>query len=174
LFSLFLDDRILKNGGFMLGIFKRLKEAILPEKDSQDDPAQVDNLIALGVLLWVVAEADEKFLPEETEAIKEILRVHAEINQQDMSIVLRAVKEASITRIDLYEFAKEINQTLKREERVNILEHLFQVACADQDLDNEELEIIRKISGLLQIEHDQFISTKIKVKKDFGLEVNDI
>ena len=30
----------------------------------------IDDKIALGVLLWVVAEADERFLPEEETKIK--------------------------------------------------------------------------------------------------------
>ena len=54
--------------------------------------------------------------------------------------------------------------------KINILENLFRIDCVDQDLDHEEHEMIRKISGLLQIDHKDFIDTKIRIKKEFGLD----
>jgi len=131
---------------------------------------QVDNLIALGVLLWVVAQADEKFLPEEEAKIKEVLRMYGKVSEKDMPIVLRAIKEASISRIDLHSFTKEVSQGLTYQFKVDILENLFRIACVDQDLDHEEHEMIRKISGLLKIDHKNFIDTKIRIKKEFGLD----
>ena len=37
-------------------------------------------------------------------------------------------------------------------------------------LDNSELEVIRKISGLFHVEHKDFIDAKIKIKKEFDLD----
>ena len=120
--------------------------------------------------MWEVAQADDKFLPEEESKIQEVLSVYGKISEQDMPIVLRAIKEASIERIDLYSFTKEVGQSLSFQGKIGIIENLFRIACIDQDLDHEEHEMIRKISGLLQIEHKDFISTKIRIKKDFGLD----
>ena len=52
-----------------------------------------------------------------------------------------------------------------------IIHKLFCVACTDNDLDNNELEAIRKISGLFNISHKDFIDLKIQTKKEFGLSV---
>ena len=54
--------------------------------------------------------------------------------------------------------------------KINILEQLFRVACSDKDLDDSEVETIRKISDLFGIGHKEFINAKIKVKKEFGLD----
>ena len=130
----------------------------------------IDNLIALGVLLWVVAQADEKFLPEEKAKIEDVLSSYGEISEKDMPIVLRAVEEASISRIDLYAFTSEVGGNLSFEAKIGIIENLFRIACIDQDLDYEEQEAIRKISGLFQIDHKDFIDAKIRIKKEFGLD----
>jgi len=130
----------------------------------------VDNLISLGVLLWEVAQADEKFLPEEEAKIGEVLGKYGHVTKEDMPIVLRAIEEASIARIDLHAFTKEVGQDLAFDAKIGILENLFRIACIDQDLDNEELEMIRKISGLLRIDHKNFIDIKIRIKKEFGLD----
>ena len=69
-------------------------------------------------------------------------------------------------RIDLYAFTSEVGENLSFQAKIGILENLFRVACIDQDLDHEEQEAIRKISGLLRIEHKDFIDTKIRIKKE--------
>lgn len=151
---------------------KKIISAVFPQ-NSENAPKSsdtVDNLISLGVLLWEVAQADEKFLPSEEARMKEVLKIHGKVTDEDMPIVLRAIKEASITRIDLHAFTKEVGQGLSLDAKINIVEDLFRVACADEDLDHEEHEMIRKISGLLRVDHKDFIDTKIRIKKEFGLD----
>jgi len=149
--------------------------AVSPQEQEESDPKSqtkdtVDNLISLGVLLWEVAQADDKFLPEEEAKIREVLNTYGHVTKEDMPIVLRAIEEASIARIDLHTFTKEVGQNLAFDIKIGIIENLFRIACIDQDLDNEEHEMIRKISGLLRIEHKDFIDIKIRIKKEFGLD----
>jgi len=160
----------------MSGIFNNFRQKVIStvypqsSKNAPQSSGTIDNLISLGVLLWEVAQADEKFLPSEEERMKEILKNYGKIGDEDMPIVLRAIKEASINRIDLHTFTKEVGQGLSFDAKIDILEELFRIACADEDLDHEEHEMIRKISGLLRIDHKDFIDTKIRVKKEFGLD----
>jgi len=149
--------------------------AVSPQEQEESDPKSqtkdtVDNLISLGVLLWEVAQADDKFLPEEEKKIGEILNAYGHVTKEDLPIVLRAIKEASIARIDLHTFTKEVGQNLAFDVKIGIIENLFRIACIDQDLDNEEHEMIRKISGLLRVDHKDFIDIKIRIKKEFGLD----
>jgi len=164
----------------MPGLFESFRQKVVsavgpgeaegPEQASRPKDI-IDNLIALGVLLWVVAEADAKFLPEEQSKVEEILSTYGKVSEEDMPIVLRAIKEASIERIDLYAFTSEVGGGLSFKTRTGILENLFRVACVDRDLDHEEHEMIRKISGLLRLDHKDFIDTKIRIKKEFGLDI---
>jgi uncharacterized tellurite resistance protein B-like protein len=158
----------------MVGFLDRFRKNIISSvwKDTPDE-AQVrgvDDKIALGVLLWVVAQADSKFLPQEIEKIKEILLLHTKLTEEEVSTVLASVEEADNQRVDLYQFTSEVSSNLNYENRVRIIEDLFRVACADKDLDDSELEVIRKISGLFHISHKDFIDAKIKIKKEFGLD----
>ena len=158
----------------MAGILDRFRRDIAASvwKDPQDAPKakDINDKIALGVLLWAVAEADNKFLPQEEEEIKEVLKRYSGINGEDLEIVLRSVKAAAKQRIDLYRFTSEVSEGLPYAVKTNIVEQLFRVACSDKELDDREVETIRKISGLFGIGHKDFIDTKIKVKKEFGLD----
>ncbi|MFC1666569.1 TerB family tellurite resistance protein [Candidatus Omnitrophota bacterium] len=142
-------------------------------KDKIDEPKikDMDDKIALGVLLWVVAETDGKFLLEEEEKIREILTSNSAVSKKDMPLVLASVREAAKERIDLYSFTNEISEGLPYANKKSILEDLFRVACADKGLDGSELEAIRKISGLFHISHKDFIDAKIKIKKELGLDM---
>ncbi len=158
----------------MAGFFDKFRKSIVScvWKDSVDETEiqNVDDKIALGVLLWAVAEADNKFLPEEEDKIKRVLISYTKATEKDIIIVLESVKKAAEQRIDLYTFTHEVSNNLSYNVKIDILENLFRVACIDNDLDNNELELIRKISGLFHIPHKDFINAKIKIKKEVGLE----
>jgi len=157
----------------MAGFLDEFRQKVFSSvwKEAPAETKGIDDKIALGVLLWVVAEADEKFLPEEEEKIKETILSYCKIPQEDLPYIMSSIREAARQRIDLYRFTDEIGEDLSYEVKISILESLFRVACSDKDLDNNELEVIRKISGLLQLTHSDFINAKIKVKKEFGLKI---
>jgi uncharacterized tellurite resistance protein B-like protein len=154
----------------MAGFLDKFRTKVLgPLHEEARQPKDIDDKIALGVLLRVVAEADAKFLPEEEKKIEKILRSYAKIPAKDMPYVMSAAREAARERIDLYQFTSEVSKDLNYEMKISILENLFRVACADKDLDDRELETIRKIANLFRLSHSDFIKTKIKIKKEFGL-----
>ncbi|MCK5288052.1 MAG: TerB family tellurite resistance protein [Candidatus Omnitrophica bacterium] len=156
--------------GFLDKFRKSIVSSVFKGGIDETDIQNVDDKIALGVLLWIVAEADDKFLSKEEDKIKGILIAKAKATEKDIAIVLESVKKAAQQRIDLYTFTHEVSNNLSYNKKMDILEDLFRVACIDKELDNNELELIRKISGLFRISHKDFINTKIKIKKEAGLE----
>ncbi|MFH1767848.1 MAG: TerB family tellurite resistance protein, partial [Candidatus Omnitrophota bacterium] len=64
----------------------------------------------------------------------------------------------------------EISDNLPYKFKLSIIKDLFRVAFSDNQLDDRELETIRKISGLLHVSHRDFVEAKIEVKKEVGLE----
>jgi len=143
-------------------------------KPYQDTPlfdvGSLEGFISLGILLRAVAEADDNFLPAEEEKVREVLTAYGDISLQDLPIVLRAIEEAAINRIDLYSFASEMGTNLLYEAKLGIITNLFRIASVDMDLAHDEHEMIRKVAGLLKMEHGDFINMKIKVKKEFGMD----
>ncbi len=158
----------------MAGFLDKFRKDVITSvwKDKRDEPKvkDIDDKIALGVLLWAVAEADDKFLAKEDEKIREILTTYSKISEEEIETVLASIKEAAIERIDLHRFTREVSKDLPYEARISIIETLFRVACCDKELDHKEMETIRKIPGLFHIAHKDFINAKITIKKEFGLD----
>ena len=157
--------------GFLDAVRERVLGSVFEGQADSVPAADIDDKIALGVLLWVVAEADSKFLPEEKEQIKEILKSSAGISDDHLRVVMASVEEAARERIDIQKFTHEVSEGLPYAKRVSVIEQLFRVACADQNLADSELETIRKISGLFRVDHQDFIASKLKIKKEFGLDI---
>jgi len=156
--------------GFLDKFRKDVISSVWNDEINEPKAKDIDDKIALGVLLWVVANADNKFLSQEENRIKEILASHSKIPKEDIPIVLSSIREADKERIDLYAFTHEVSENLSHAIKILIIEELFRVACVDKELDNSELEVIRKISGLFHVEHKDFINAKIKIKKEFDLK----
>ena len=156
--------------GFLDKFRKNIISSVWKEEPDESRAKDIDDKMALGVLLWVVAEADDKFLAQEEEKIKEILLTHSKISGEDIPLVLASVREAAKERIDLYTFTHEVSKGLPYAVKLSIIEDLFRVGCIDGELDDSELETIRKISGLFKVLHKDFIEAKIKIKREFGLK----
>jgi len=149
----------------------RLRQLVAPlaPTHTAGGRSTTDEHLALGVLLWVVAEADGRFLDAEQELIRQVLTTTAGVDQEDMAVVLAAVKEAARERIDLYAFTREVASDVGGPGRAAIVRQLFRVACADGGLDAREIETIRQIAGLLHVPHAAFIQAKLDAKAEFGI-----
>jgi len=156
--------------GFLDSFRRKVISSVFKENVEEKDVVEINDKIALGVLLYVVAESDDQVLEAELNKIKEILRSFAKIEEDDLQVIMKSIEIAASQRIDLFTFTKEVGNDLPRDVKISIIENLFRVACIDQDLDEREQEMIRKISGLFRLDHDEFINTKIKVKKEFGMD----
>ena len=79
-------------------IFSFIKEKVLglegpiPLGEVKDNK---DHIIALGVLLWLVAQADQRFLPEEKEGILRVLEQQGHVAKSDLPIVLKSIEVAA-------------------------------------------------------------------------------
>ncbi len=158
----------------MGGLLDRLRGIVAPVAPVRSGAAPAvtptgDDKIALGVLLWIVAEADGRFLAEEKALIEQVLQGHADVGEADLVVVMASVEQAAKDRIDLYQFTREVAQDLTPPERVEIVRHLYRVGCADGTLDHAEVEAINQISGLLRVPHRDMIDAKLAAKKEFGV-----
>ncbi|MDX1811364.1 MAG: TerB family tellurite resistance protein, partial [Gammaproteobacteria bacterium] len=62
-----------------------------------------------------------------------------------------------------YEFTSLINNGFSPEEKVKIIELMWQVAYSDKELEKYEEALVRKIADLLYVPHTAFIAAKHRV-----------
>ena len=65
--------------------------------------------------------------------------------------------------VDLWQFARAINDNYTPDEKIEILEILWQIVYVDGKMDEHEHYLMNKLSSLLRLTHKQLIDAKLKI-----------
>lgn len=122
--------------------------------------------LAAAVLMVEISMADSDLQKEERDVIKQALQNSFNLSEEDSLTVISLAEKEVDHAVSLYEFTSLLNQTMSNEEKVRIIEMLWNVAFADAVLDKYEEYYIRKISDLLYVSHIDYIKTKHKASEE--------
>lgn len=122
-----------------------------------------DTRIATCALLLEMANIDGKFSDSERDSIIRILKDHYQLSGEHANALIQAAEDELKRSIDLWQFAKLINQNYSKEEKIEIIETVWQVVYTDGKLDKHEDYLVHKLANLLRLNHKQLIEAKLKV-----------
>ena len=120
--------------------------------------------VATAALLIEIARADFQVEDQEMEKIAEVLRAKFQLSAGEVQELVDLATEEAKQAISYYEFTSLINKEFSFENKLKIIELMWEVAYADDYLQKYEEALIRKISDLLYIPHSDFIAAKHRVK----------
>jgi hypothetical protein len=75
-----------------------------------------------------------------------------------------AAEEARLAT-DYFQFTSLINRNFSAEQKVQVVEYLWQVAYADGHLDAHEQHFMRKIADLLYVSHADYVGAKQRARR---------
>lgn len=121
---------------------------------TQPDPAQMDDTdarLALTALLVRIARADNDYAPSERDLIDTITSRRYGL-RPDSAAALRAEAETLESEApDTVRFTRAIKDAVPYEQRLGVIEALWQVVLADGARADEEDALLRLVSNLLGI-----------------------
>jgi uncharacterized tellurite resistance protein B-like protein len=139
-----------------------MREYFGTDNGAGDDGANALQL-ATATLLMEVARVDNTVTSGERQAIIRMIGRHFGLSSgQTQNITASAENEAE-QATSLYPFTRLINRLCSADEKVQIIEMLWQVTCSDGHVDKYEEYLVRKIADLLYVPHGEFIRTKLEV-----------
>jgi uncharacterized tellurite resistance protein B-like protein len=148
----------------MFNLKKRLMKPPDVESFNLKDEDYERIQIATCIILLEVAKSDDEFSSIEKTTVTAILKkkflLSAEAAEELMGIAERKRKES----IDLWEFTNLINKNYTKEEKQKIVEEVWQIIYADENLDMYEDHFVHKLAKLLQLKHNDLIESKLKIK----------
>ena len=116
----------------------------------------------VGTLMATIAHVDDHFDAAEKKALKRCLIDQFALKGKELTLLFDVVEEQARRGFDLYEVTTELNRVASFNDRVNLMECLFNVAIADGEMVHEEMEEIRRITKALRIPHKTFIEYKVQ------------
>jgi uncharacterized tellurite resistance protein B-like protein len=121
--------------------------------------------VAVCALCVEMARIDEHFSPEELKTVLSILKAKYQLSSDHAEALIASADKALEESVDLWQFARLINENYTPEEKIAIIEILWQIVYVDGKMDDHEHYLMNKLSNLLRLSHDQLIDAKLKVLK---------
>ena len=122
-----------------------------------------DIRVATCALFVEIARIDEKFTAAEMATILSILKQKYSLSQDHADALIAEAERALEKSVDLWQFTKLINANYSNEEKIKIIEILWQIVYVDGKMDQHEHYLMNKLQNLLRLTHDQLITAKLKV-----------
>ena len=122
-----------------------------------------DISIATCAIFLEMANIDGEFSESERENIVTILKKDYDLSNEHTAALLEASNEELKGSIDLWQFTNCINQNYSMEEKVRVIEAIWEIAYTDGKLDKHEDYLVHKLAKLLRLTHKQLIDAKLRV-----------
>ncbi|PCI61262.1 MAG: hypothetical protein COB35_06670 [Gammaproteobacteria bacterium] len=124
---------------------------------------QVSLQLACAVLLTEIMRADGNSDDDERAAIIAQLAQHFALSKVELTEILTSAELLSEQATDFYQFTSKINKNYTINDKIKLLDMLWQVANADGEISAIEQHTIRKIADLLHLRHNEYVRSKLKI-----------
>ncbi|HUT43372.1 MAG TPA: TerB family tellurite resistance protein [Desulfobacterales bacterium] len=141
--------------------FSKVKEG---SPDASGQETGHDIYVATCALLVEIARIDGTFSQEEMETVISILKEKYGLSLENIDALIAEAEKQLEESVDLWQFARLINENYSNEEKMEIIETLWRIVYVDGKMDQYEHYLMNKLKNLLRVSHNQLIDSKLKVK----------
>lgn len=150
----------------MISVIKQFFEKnIKPVSGSSDYVSEHALQVATAALLIEMMRADAEITNEEQKTITNTIRSRFSLTGEETDNLLKLAEEEIWESTGYFEFTSLINKGFSYEQKVKVIEHLWEIAFADSILDKYEEYMVRRIADLIYVSHKDFINAKLRVKR---------
>ncbi len=144
-----------------------LKKIFAKVSAENTETGQIDNehdiRVATCALLVEIARIDETFTEQELALVLSILKEKYDLSAEHADALIAEAEAELKQSVDLWQFARLINDNYSNEEKIEIVETLWQIVYVDGKMDQYEHYLMNKLKNLLRLSHNQLIDAKLKV-----------
>ena len=141
----------------MFNFFKKKKKV-------EEKPKNL-KLISL-CLAFEVANADNEIDNAERELILKKIRDSINLDVLSEKEIFSIIEAESEKKVSFYDLIYDINKNLSKDEKVDVIKMLWEVAYADEVLEVDEEKIIRRSAEMLGIKPSIVLKTRDQIKTE--------
>lgn len=134
------------------------------DKDAGSVDQEHDLRVATCAVMLEIANIDGEFSAEERKGIVSFLESHFGLSHDIAHELIEKAGEELENSIDLWSFTNRINQNYNREEKIGIVEMIWEIVFADDYMDKHEDYLMKKLGKLLRLSHKDLMDAKMKAK----------
>jgi uncharacterized tellurite resistance protein B-like protein len=156
--------RMLGSGAMMENVLNWLKGAA-PGGGAPADELQ----LALAALLVEVAYSSDRFAESERKVVARLLEQRFDLAEPRALSLLAAGEREAERSAELFHLTQVVNDRLSPQQRIDLVEMLWEVAYADGVLDQYEDSLLRRIGGLVYVSDQERGAARQRVVARRGL-----
>jgi uncharacterized tellurite resistance protein B-like protein len=107
--------------------------------------------VATAALLFEVMRTDSELKDTERHAITAAIEGRFKLTREQTADLLRLAETEASQATDYYQFTALINQHFTPAQKEEVVENMWQVAAADQEIDRFERTLVHKVADLLHV-----------------------
>lgn len=117
--------------------------------------------LATAVLLVEVMRGVPAMGEAERDTIIQALRRKFTLEDDEIERLMELAHETARTAYDYQSFTRSLNDRFTQEQKIAVVEAMWEVAYADHELNANEQHVISKVAGLLHVTHGEYIAAKL-------------
>jgi uncharacterized tellurite resistance protein B-like protein len=135
------------------------------------EPEEAKFIATFAFTLSRVAHADLEISDEETREMERIVMERGKLPEEQAILVVQIAKTQSrmFGSTDNYVVTREFGRLSTREQKLALLDCLFAVSAADENVSTIEDNEIRKIAEELKLDHSEFIAARSVYREHLGV-----
>ena len=147
----------------MLNKLNEFFSGLIPANDAQRPEHTLQ--LATAVLMIEVMRADAESSETELATVLRILKERFQLSDSEVQHLAALGQHTAQQATDLHQFTSLLNRELSREEKIRIVEYMWQVAYADGHLSAHENHLMRRMTDLLHIAQGDYINAKLRAQQ---------
>lgn len=149
-------------------MLKAIKSLLLGAPE--DVPRTADTLqLAVVALLIRAATSGAEFDGCESETIRRIVSDSFGLSSSEVTDLLAAAEGEEAETLDLHRWAQAIKAAYDEEERIGLIEKMWEVVYADGVLDDYEANLLRRVAGLIYVPDRESGQARQRVMARLGI-----
>ncbi len=124
--------------------------------------------LAAAAILIEAAHMDTSFDDAERTVIERAVQRKFELNEEEAATLIAEAEKVQNQSNHLLRFTRTIKDTFPQEERIELMEMLWEVVYADGELDQYEANLMRRIGGLIYVSDRERGDARKRVMKRLG------
>jgi len=130
------------------------------------DPS--DKKLAAAALMFHVIAADGIVKPRERERLSAVLCSHYDVSPADIEKLIEQASKADNDAVDLFSFTSVLKRQMSKDERILLVEDLWEMVFADDELHEFEDNIVWRVAELISVSPQDRILMKQRVQARYS------
>ena len=148
----------------MLRTLRDLFESVLPPPGAPEPDEAHAVQLAAAVLLVEVMRADTEMSTPEREAVVRALRGKFALADHELARLVELAEQTARSAHDFQSFTARLNDHFTPEQKIRMVEAMWEVAYADGHLAAHENHTLRRIADLLYVPHGAYVHAKMRAR----------